>query len=118
MIAHIVLFRPRPDLSPQAQQALVAAFKAALTEIPSIQRAQIGRRMVHGRAYEALMQSDYSYAAILEFEDRAGLVAYLEHSSHARLAAQFFEAFEEALMYDFELHDGTAGLAALLGAAH
>jgi hypothetical protein len=47
---------------------------------------------------------------VIEFEDRAGLMAYLDHPAHEQLASQFFSAFEEALMYDFELLEGTAGL--------
>jgi hypothetical protein len=118
MIAHVVLFRPRADLPAEARQALAAAFESALREIPSIRRARVGRRLVLGRPYEALMRVDYPYAAVLEFDDRAGLAAYLDHPSHAHLAAQFFGAFEHALMYDFELADGTAGLGALITDAH
>lgn len=118
MIAHVVLFRPRRDLPPQARQMLAAAFESALQQIPSIRRARVGRRLVLGRAYEALMRVDYPYAAVLEFDDRAGLIAYLDHPSHERLAAQFFGAFEEALMYDFELTEGLAGLTSLLAATH
>ena len=114
MIAHVVLFRPRADLSAQARQALTASFEAALTRIPSIRRARVGRRVVAGRPYDALMRVDYQYAAVIEFDDRAGLMAYLEHPSHEQLAARFYGAFEEALMYDFELHEGVAGLASLL----
>ena len=53
-------------------------------------------------------------AAVLEFDDAAGLQAYLEHLAHQQLASQFFKAFEQALMYDFDLQEGEAGLAALL----
>ena len=113
MIAHIVLFRPRGDLTPQARQELASAFQVALGEIPSIRCARVGRRLIHGRAYEALMRADYPYAAVLEFDDQAGLAAYLEHPSHERLATQFFQVCEEALVYDFELKNGTAGLALL-----
>ena len=113
MIAHVVLFRPRADLSAEARQALAASFEAALSQIPSIRRARVGQRISVGRPYESLMRVDYTYAAIIEFDDRAGLTAYLEHPSHARLGAQFFDAFEEALMYDFELQDGAVELAAL-----
>ncbi len=113
MIAHIVLFRPRRDLAADAVQALVAAFEAALSSIPSIRRARVGRRVVLGRAYDALMRADYPYVAILEFDDRAALTAYLEHPAHEQLATRFFTAFEEALIYDFELAEGTAGLAGL-----
>jgi hypothetical protein len=114
MIAHVVLFRPRADLSTDARQALAASFEAALTQIPSIRRARVGGRIVIGRGYEALMRVDYAYAAIIEFDDRAGLIAYLEHPAHQQLASQFFSAFAEALMYDFELGEGTAGLGVLL----
>ena len=44
----------------------------------------------------------------------AGLRDYLEHAAHQRLASQFFDAFEHALMYDFDVNEGTAGLATLL----
>jgi hypothetical protein len=107
MIAHVVLFRPRADLGGAGRDALGRAFERALREIPSIRRARVGRRVTHGRPYEALMRADYQYAAVLEFDDIAGLHAYLEHPAHEQLAAQFFSAFEDALMYDFEM-SGTA----------
>ena len=110
MIAHIVLFRPRAGLSNSGRTNLAAAFETAIRDIPSIRSARIGTRVLHGRPYEALMRSDYPYAAILEFEDLAGLKAYLEHPAHERLASTFFESFEEALMYDFEMQEGAAGL--------
>ena len=110
MIAHVVLFRPRTDLGGAARDALASAFERALREIPSIRRARVGRRVTHGRPYEALMQVDCQYAAILEFDDISGLSAYLEHPAHEQLAAHFFNAFEDALMYDFEM----SGSAALL----
>jgi hypothetical protein len=116
MIAHVVLFRPRQDLSAESRRALASSFETALTRIPSIRRARVGKRITVGRPYEQAMRVDYTYAAVIEFDDRDGLKAYLEHPAHAQLASEFFSAFEEALMYDFELEDGTAGLAALLPA--
>ena len=109
MIAHVVLFRPRADLPAEARQALGAAFEAALAGIPSIRRARVGRRLILGRAYEALMRTDYPYVAILEFADQAALAAYLEHPAHEQLAARFFSAFEEALIYDFEMAEVDSG---------
>ena len=114
MIAHIVLFRPRPGLDANTRRGLVQAFSDALSEIGSIKQARIGRRTMHGRPYEQLMRENYTHAAILEFDDLAGLRAYLEHPSHEALAARFFACFEQALMYDFELHEGAAGLDALV----
>ena len=114
MIAHIVLFQPRADLSAAERQGLADAFATALRDIPSIRRVRVGRRHTHGRGYEALMRAHYEYAAILEFDDAAGLQAYLQHPAHEQLGARFFTAFADALMYDFELKDGEEGLAALL----
>lgn len=114
MILHVVLFRPRKDLSAVARQGLAQALTRAIDEISAIRRVRIGRRRTHGRPYEQLMREDYTHAAILEFDDLAALRAYLEHQSHADLAARFFECFEQALMYDFDVKDGHAGLAALI----
>ena len=114
MVAHVVLFKPKPGLDPAGRQRVAAAFERALREIPSIRRADVGRRILHGRAYEQLMTVDYEYAAILEFDTVADLTAYLAHEAHEALGALFFEAFEVALMYDYEMQSGAAGVAALL----
>jgi hypothetical protein len=113
MIAHIVLFKPRADLSADARQRFAELFETALRKIPSIRRARIGRRITHGRGYEALMTVDYQYAAVLEFDDVTGLKAYLEHPAHEQLGAQFFDVFEQALMYDFDIAEGDAALAGI-----
>ena len=114
MVAHVVLFKPKPGLDAAARQRLAAAFEQALRDIPSIRRAHIGKRVTHGRPYEQLMTVDYEYAAILEFDTLENLKAYLEHGAHDALGALFFEAFEVALMYDYEMDEGEAGVTALL----
>ena len=115
MIAHVVLFTPRAALLPAERQALVDAFTAALNQIPTIRRARVGRRHVHGRpGYEQMMTTNYEYAAILEFVDAGALQAYLQHPAHDALAHRFFAAFERALMYDYDLAEGAEGLVTLL----
>ena len=105
MITHVVLFRTRPDLSIDDRNALVESFSRALAEIPSIRRSRVGRRVTHGRGYEQLMREDYQYVALLDFDDIAGLYAYLEHPAHRELAERFFSAFETALMYDYTIDE-------------
>jgi hypothetical protein len=102
MIAHVVLFRPRSEIGAEERAALVRAFESALREIPSIRQARVGRRVAHGRPYGQAMTVDYEFAAVIEFDDLEGLKAYLEHPAHQRLAAEFFKAFEYALMYDYQ----------------
>jgi hypothetical protein len=114
VIAHIVLFRPRANLSVTEREALAEAFAAALRDIPTIRRAWVGHRFTHGRGYEQLMRVNYEYAAVLEFADAGALLGYLEHSAHEQLGQRFFSTFDEALMYDFELREGQDGIAALI----
>jgi len=103
MVAHVVLFKPKPGLDTAARQRLATVFEHALRDIPTIRRAQVGRRIRHGRPYEQLMTVDYEYAAIIEFDNVADLTAYLAHQAHEALGALFFDAFDVALMYDYEM---------------
>jgi hypothetical protein len=108
MVAHVVLFKPKPGLDAATRQRLADAFQHALRDIPTIRRAHIGRRVTHGRPYEQLMTVDYEYAAILEFDSVDDLKAYLAHGAHDTLGALFFEAFEVALMYDYQMNGADA----------
>ena len=114
MIAHVVLFTPKPHLTAEARQSLATAFADAITKIPSVRRARIGRRVTHGRPYEQLMATDYTHAVIIEFDDIEALTAYLNDPAHERLGAIFFASFEHALMYDFDLDEGEHALTRLV----
>ena len=109
-----MLFRPRAGLSAEDATALGDAFARALNEIPSVRRARVGKRIAIGRDYELLMAVDYEYAAVIEFDDVAGLKGYLEHAAHEELGRRFFESIEAGLVYDFEMMTGADGLADLL----
>jgi hypothetical protein len=113
MIVHVVLFRPRADLAPEQREGLVAAFMAALRDIPAVRYARIGQRLTHGRPYEQLMRSDYPWAALLEFDDADSLRQYLDHPAHEQLASRFFDAFEDALIYDYDLQEGASAVPGL-----
>ena len=102
MIFHIVLFRPRPGISDSQRRALLEALSTAATDIPSVKRFHVGKRITHGRAYEQMMTQDFSYAAVVEFNDLAGLQAYLQHPQHEKLGALFYELLEAGLVYDYE----------------
>lgn len=109
-LAHIVLFRPRPDLDSADRDGFLAALERAHREIPAIRRFRIGRRVKPGAAYEAGMAVDYEFVAVIEFDDLKGLRGYLAHPAHADLGARFGATMESALVYDFELTDDAASL--------
>ena len=103
MIAHVVLFKPRPNLSDSEREALLDAMRVAFTNIAEIRRVRVGRRKVLGRAYDAMARMDFEYAAVLEFDTERALRTYLDHPAHVDLGQRFGETAEAAVVYDFEM---------------
>jgi hypothetical protein len=106
MFLHVVMFRPRPGISDNDRAAMFGALQEAANEIPSVRRFQVGARVTHGATYERLMAADFPFAAVIEFDDLAGLQAYLAHPKHARLGALFYQLQEAALAYDYDTNSG------------
>jgi stress responsive alpha/beta barrel protein len=111
MVSHLVLMQPRADLSRADRAAFVASFTRALREIPSVRGVRIGRRIVHGANYERLPMPPADFIVSIDFDDFAGLRAYLGHPAHEDLGARFYEVLSSALVYDVEIVDGLEGLA-------
>jgi hypothetical protein len=107
MIAHVVLFKPRKDLSAADRNAFGDAIVRARRDIPGIRRFSIGRRVLMDAGYAQAMPEDFSHAAILEFDDLATLQAYLSHPVHEPLGAMFWKTAEATLVYDYELTDAS-----------
>ena len=108
MLVHIVLFKPRPDLSDTDRHALEAALVSALSGIATIRGFHLGRRVRHGAGYEASMREDPEFAAIVEFDDLDSLKAYLQHPAHQQLGSRFMDAIAASFIYDYEMEDGTS----------
>lgn len=106
MLFHIALFSPRPDLTAADHASLVEALESALQRIPSIRKFNVGRRVTHGAAYERLMPVSLDYAAVIEFDDLAGLEEYLEHPAHQALGARFMASLETSAIFDYQMQDG------------
>lgn len=114
MVAHLVLFTPRSDLSPAQRSAFVDTLEQALANIPLMTRARIGRRLNTGRQYDRQNPHQFPYAAILEFETEDDLRAYLDHPAHEALGEQFYIASEHALAVDFTMVEGNRAREILL----
>ena len=103
MIAHVVLMKPRANLSADDRQAFLAAFMRALREIPTVRGIRIGRRVTFGAQYESLSPDAGNYLAVIDFDDMAGLQAYLRHPAHDELGARFYTTLESAMVYDYRV---------------
>jgi hypothetical protein len=102
VISHIVLFRPRADLSVTDRDALVVAFRRAVQQIPSVRGVRAGHRVTHGAGYEQA-PPDLDILIVIDFDDLPGLQTYLRHPAHAELGARFNQAMDSGMVYDFEV---------------
>lgn len=109
MVTHVVLLKPRPDLTASDRHAFMEALARASREIPSVRAVRVGRRITHGAGYEQDVPDTADFVAIIDFEDLAGLQAYLLHPAHTELGTLFGRSLSSALVYDFE----TGGLEVL-----
>lgn len=103
MIAHVVLLKPRPDLTAEERREFVAAFRHALDEVETVRGVRIGTRVTHGAGYESRMRDSADFLAVIEFDDVAGLRAYLHHPAHVKVSELFGRLLSSALVFDFEL---------------
>src|SRR5262249_2907187 len=110
MVSHVVLMTPRGDLSHEDRAAFLDSFRRALRAIPSVRRVRIGRRVTHGAQYEKLPLPAADFIVSIDFDDLAGLQAYLRHPAHDDLGTRFYQTLSAALVYDFEMREGIEGL--------
>ena len=102
MVQHLVLIKPRADLTSQQKKALIDAFKRAVAEIPTVKHVRVGRRIVHGASYERATDT-VDFLIALDFDDLAGLQAYLRHPAHEELGERFGQSISSAWVCDFEV---------------
>jgi hypothetical protein len=105
VIAHIVLYTPKPDLARADAEAFARAIQDSMRRIPDLRRALVGPAIHVVPNYSRPMSSDYAFAAILEFNDVAALKRYLEHPLHKQLGKLFWEFCETAVVVEAEMSD-------------
>jgi hypothetical protein len=102
MISHVVLMKPRADLSAADRAGFVDAFERAVREIPTVRAVYVSRRIRHGAGYEQT-SPDVDFVALINFEDLEGLQTYLRHPAHQELGVRFGQAMQLAMVYDCEV---------------
>ena len=102
-VVHLVLFRPRPDVTADEQEALFEAMRVAAREIPTVRGFRIGQHLANPPQYRLSDFPAFPWSALVEFDDEDGLRAYLAHPLHVDLGARFNAAAEAALIYDYAI---------------
>lgn len=106
MIAHIVHFTPKSELSEDSRQRFASLVVDVLRTVPQIARVTIGRKIDVDPGYGRSMGgAPHAFAVVLEFAGRADLVTYLRHPRHAELGQAFWECCESATVTEVECRD-------------
>jgi len=98
VIAHIVLFRPKADLSAAERQTFVMTLERTCRDIDTVRRAIVGR----ARTSTTGVAPAYPYAAVIEFDDEPGFRSYLDHPRHAELRELFWRTCEATVIADID----------------
>jgi hypothetical protein len=108
MISHIVLFEPKPGLSESDVRDFAQHLKAAMTAVPSVRRAMVGRKVdVDSGSDRNFGDAAYSFSAVVEFDDYKGLIDYLQHQKHAELGRLFWQHAARTVVLEVESVDAT-----------
>lgn len=106
MIAHVVFFEPRNNLSVSDKEQFLIEIRSSAKNIPSVARARIGKTVSFGvMPKQELGQTEYQYAAIFEFATQEDLQGYLVHPIHDRMRSVFWNLCQATLIADVEIFD-------------
>jgi hypothetical protein len=104
VITHVVIAKPRANLSAVDREAFVQAFEQAVLQISTVRAVRVGRRVTHDALYEHTTPAA-DFLILIDFDDLTGLQMYLRHPAHEAVSAQFNRLLEWGLVYDFETGD-------------
>ena len=81
-----------------------------MSSIPSIHRAMVGRRLaVEKEDDRDFGETTYEYAAVIEFQDRSGLVDYLKNPLHLELGRLFWLHCARTVVVEVDAVDAKTG---------
>ena len=117
MIAHVILFRPKPELTSSRPRGHSSrALTSAASDVAGVRRFRIGRRIRHGLpGYEQAMREDFEFVVIMSGRRRR-CAEGVSCGTIARRAGQPLLAISGCRAYDdYELVDASEGEDALEG---
>jgi hypothetical protein len=96
MICHLVLYRMKPEATPQDRTRLRDEARRRLPKIPGVRNLKAGRSV-------AGAEEDYAVALSMDFEDAAALETYRTDAGHQQFVKEVAEPLvEDIWRYDFE----------------
>lgn len=96
MFVHSVYFWLKPDLSDADREAFGGGL-ASLKSIESVRAIYIGAPVASERA---VVDSSFTMALTVVFDDQAGHVLYQDHPAHTAFAERFGGMWDRLIVYD------------------
>lgn len=99
MIEHLVLFKARPDASPEQVETMLSRLRALQDEVPGILYLSCGTNFSE-------RSQGYTHGLVVRFGDRDGLQAYQVHPRHVAAVTEAIRPTVEEggiLALDYEL---------------
>jgi hypothetical protein len=95
MLTHIVIWKYKAEVTPDARAEHVAKLRALASVIPQLVSLNVGFDVLH-------LPRSYDTGLVATFHDRAGLDAYTNHPQHLEVAALGRELAAHVASVDFE----------------
>ena len=93
---HVVLFKFKPDATPEQVKEIEKAFAALPKKIDAITGYEWGT----SESVEGL-NDGFTHCFFVTFKDKAGLEAYLPHPAHKEFGSKLRPLLEKALVFDY-----------------
>lgn len=91
-----MLFAFKESVPPAERAAVLDAIRGLPVKVPSIRSLELGENISAARV------QGYTHVALVTFDDRDGLAAYLSHPEHVPVGARMREAASQSLAVDLE----------------
>ena len=95
-LMHVVSFRFKPSATPAQIDAVVAAFKALRTKIPTIRSFSSGTNVSPEK-----LNKGFTHAFVLSFGSDADRDAYLVHPDHAAFGKLLTPILDDVFVIDY-----------------
>ena len=97
MIRHVVLFRWSAEATPERKQRVVTELGRLPAILPTLRAYRLGADL-------GLVEGNYEFAAVADFDDLDGYLAYRDNPEHQAIIAEFIRpiaAERAAVQYEF-----------------
>jgi Stress responsive A/B Barrel Domain len=93
MITHVVLLKPKPEMTPDEMQRVLAQVQTLQHSIPGIVNVQVGENL-------SANPQGYTYGFIMHFVDGEHLKAYAPHPAHRVVSDEILRVSSQVIDFD------------------